>query len=127
MSITVCNQFFVIISVVGRRIKVKQEKVADEVSKIDAEQATRSVGQQNTVQLQNSLVCDHDRETNKLKLKACSFVLKDIFKVSRSVRAENTNTSDESITGKDLQTCCRSNTNVSPQKVGEPGQKTKTI
>ena len=116
---------FVIISVVGCRIKVTQEKVAEEVSKSDAEDETRSIGQQSIVESHNSLTRDHDGETNKVKLKACPVVMKDIFKVSRC--AEKTNRSEESATGNDLQTCCSSTTNISPQKVGEHGQISENI
>ena len=84
MLITICNQIFLIISVFGCRIKVKQEKVADGVSKSDdEEEETRSIGQQGTVQSHQ-----HNVETSKVKLKACSVVLTDIFKVSRTVCAK---------------------------------------
>ena len=103
-----------IISVVECRIKVKQEKVPDEVSKSDAEDETLSSGQQSIVESHNSLTRDHDGETNKVKLEACSAVPNDIFKVSWSV-------------GNDLQTCCSSTTNISPQKVREHGQISENI
>ncbi|KAI0216474.1 hypothetical protein LSAT2_031499 [Lamellibrachia satsuma] len=100
--------------VVECRIKVKQEKVPEEVSKSDAEDETRSSGQQSIVESHNSLTRDHDGETNKVKLEACSAVPNDIFKVSWSV-------------GNDLQTCCNSPTSISPQKVREHGQISENI
>ena len=75
------------------------------------------VRQQGIGKSNRSLLHYHNEETTKVKLKACSVVLTDIFRVGRSVCARKTNVSHDSATANDLCVYSGSNTTISPQKV----------